>query len=151
MRSVPLWALLLLAVVPCASGAAPLCVPTDIGFACAGEGHASEGSCESAGYAYGYDTVILYSPAGLVAVYAGHSCYASPTLTQDGTSISADVFTPVAAVQFQWAAYEQTDESGTTSSCSMEAHVGSSFGWNTISDPCTAGAPPNPGWGELLP
>lgn len=151
MQAPLLLSILFLAILPGASAAAPTCVPVGVAYACAGDVHASEGSCEGAGYAYGYDTVIVYSPAGLVAVYAGHSCYASPTFTQEGTSISADVFTPIVAVQFHWAAYEQTDASGTHSSCTMQVVVGSSLGWNTFSDPCTAGEPPNPGWGELIP
>lgn len=151
MRALLFATLLLTALAPAAAADTFACVPAAVAFACAGDASASQGSCSTAGYAYGYDTAMVFSPVGSAFVYAGHSCYTSPTLRQEGTSISADAFSPVVAAQFQWAAYEQTNATGEYSYCSMDAHVGTSFGWNSVSQPCAAGAPPNAGWGDLLP
>lgn len=136
---------------PLASADPFVCMPVLVGFACGGEGAASQGSCDTAGYAYGYETLFVFSPAILI-VYAGHSCYAGPGLEQETTSISADVFTPVAAVQFQWADVHQESTSGTYDACTMQLVVGTLAGWHTLARPCPQDlAPPNPGWGNILP
>lgn len=120
-------------------------------YACAGEASAQQGSCDTTGYAYGYDTVFVFSPAILI-VYAGSSCYAGPGLQQETTSVSLDAFTPVAALQLQWADARQESGSGTYDACTLQLVVGTPLGWRTVAQPCPAGAgPPDPGWGDLLP
>jgi hypothetical protein len=145
-------ALLLVALAaPVASASTYACAPsTGLVTACAGDVHASAGSCETAGYAFGYDTVFVASPVEVAYVYAGHSCYTDATLQQEATVIDAGIYTPVVATQLDWADARQTTPGGTTAFCTMFVTVGTTLGWNSVTQPCVV-PPPDPGWGHLLP
>lgn len=134
-----------------AAASTSACVPAEVALACVADANGSAGSCDTQGYAYGYDSVFVVSPAAIVTFYAGHACYSGPGLTQEATSISAAAYTPVVAAQAEWSAVDQEDASGSYHFCTIQVVAGNFVtGWNTASAPCPV-PPPNPGWGHLLP
>lgn len=139
-------------LAPVASASGSVCVPLGVGGACVFDENGSAGSCDTQGYAYGYDLVLVVTPVAFADAYAGRSCYAGPGLSQETSSVGADAFTPVVAAQFHWASATQTDAGGEHASCSMQVVVGAVLvGWYVVSQPCVAGGPPDAGWGHLLP
>lgn len=154
MRALGIALAVLVLALPVASADTPACAAPAPGVvACAGEGSGAAGSCEEKGYAYGYDTAFVFTPAAILVAYAGHSCAASPTFEQEATSVQADAFTPLFAVQLQWAHVAETStQGGAFEACTVQIVLGTSLGWNGLTQPCPAGAaPPDPGWGRLLP
>lgn len=146
---------LVLACVAAASlpgASTSVCLPAGVAVACAADASGSAGSCETQGYAYGYDSLFVYVPgAAVVTAYAGHSCYAGPGLSQEATSITAAAYTPVVAAEVGWSAVDQEDATGSHHFCIVQVVAGTfATGWNAASAPCPL-PPPDPGWGKLLP
>lgn len=155
MRLRVLLPLVLLGVAAASSpGAASTstCIPAGVAVACIADASGSAGSCDTQGYAYGYDSVFVYAPgAAVVTAYAGHSCYAGPGLSQEATSITAAAYTPVAAAEVGWSAVDQEDATGSYHFCTVQVVAGTfATGWNAASAPCPL-PPPDPGWGRLVP
>lgn len=131
-------AMLVLAILICVPGASATVEGCHADFVCASEYYYAEGSCHE-GYQSGGTFVTIGSEAGL----AGSSdCYGYSGYGSGSSSI----FVWTSAGTVYWGEFHYNDpESGEFQGCFI--FVGEQYS----ALPCEAGAPPNPGWGDLLP
>lgn len=165
---VPLVALALsaLPVISAHEGTTDLCVQPPAGSACVQEMTygTEEDDCDEGSFAFQrHDTRAGFAlPAGILQAHAGgaESCTrledSSGAYTQRADGVDASLYSPAtgAGASFSWYSYETGTPHGTDEECTL--HVGWSEPTRVSSgsraEACPGGvAPPNPGWGHVLP
>lgn len=119
---------------------------------CALEQHFHDPACSDDGSWSYHDDSVGAAAADTYVDAGGHqSCSRWGDATSRDDGVQAEAYGPLAGVQFAWFEYAQSNANGDESGCAMVLNV-YAVGFGTFQGaPCAAGAPPNPGWGHLLP
>lgn len=145
MRAI-LLALLVLPVVPSAA-ADETCLPLGLPVTgCVYENSYSEGPCDEGGFETGGTGAYVSVPGTLFAGAGGsYYCYGGEGAFGGEDRVEAFAYTPVDGVHATWAEFYYGDPKfGEQRFCYVSAGV--------VQQACPDGlAPPNPGWGDLLP